>query len=206
MKYAMEMLIDNLKNLNILPVLVIVAVALIFNYKKIVEFLEERKKAKIVKLSEALKCEHVSGLTRSHLEEELVTEQFKVITRISLEKEFREALIQAHNNTRGELNFIHFKRALPHTFYKESKLEVKISFYEEVSYWFNLTFGLVLAFSGLIIMWLPSQIKEINIIQLLSVLGMGVFFIATAFFMLSQTFSVISARKVSKVLDKTHDI
>lgn len=201
----MEILIDNLKNLNILPVLVIVAVALVFNYKKIVEFLEERKKARLVKLSEALKCEYVSGLTRSHLEEELVTEQFKVITGISLEKEFREAVIQTHRNTRGELNFIHFKRALPHTFYKDSKLEVKISSFEKVSYWFNLIFGFVLAFLGLILMWLPSQSKEINIIQLLSVLGMGVFFIATALFMLSQTFSVISARKVSKALDKTHN-
>ena len=200
----MEMLVNNLENLNVLSTLTVVA-ALVFNYKKIVEIIKDRKKAKIVKLSEALKCEYVSGLTRSHLEKELAMEQFKVITGISLDKEFREAVIEAHNNTRGELNFIHFKRALPHTFYKDSKLKVKISLSEKVNYWFNLIFGLVLACLGLILVLLPSQSKEINVIQLLSVLGMGVFFIATALFMLSQTFSVISARKVSKVLDKAHD-
>lgn len=202
MQFVMEILVENLINLNILPVLVIVVVALVFNYKKIVEFLEERKKARVVKLSEALKCPYVSGLTRSHLEEELVTEQFKVITGISLEKEFREAVILAHRNARGEINFIHFKRALPHIVYKDSKLKVNISSFDKVNYRFNFIFGILLSLIGLILIWLPGQIKGINIIQLLSSLGAGMFFVAIAFFMLSQMLPIISARKVSQELDR----
>jgi len=205
MQYVMGMLVENLKNLNILPVLVIIVIALVFNYKKIVEFLDEREKARVVKLSEALKCQYVSGLTRSHLEEELVTEQFKVITGIRLEKEFREAVILAHRNARGEINFIHFKRALPHIVYKDAKLAVKISSFDKVSYLFNLIFGIFLVLIGLIFIWLPSQMKAINISQLLSTFGIGVFFIAMAFFMLSQTLPVISARKVSQVFDRKHN-
>jgi hypothetical protein len=205
LKEILDKLIDSLSNGNVLLAMVIVAVALVFNYKKIVEFFEEREKARIVKLSEALQCEHISGLTKSHLEDELATELFKITTGIRLEKEFREAVIQAHKNTQGELNFIHFKRALPYIFYKDLKLEIKISTFDQASYWFNLFFGFILAFSGLLLIALPSQIKGINIVQALSVLGTGAFLMAIALFMLSQTFPIVSAHKISNELKKIHN-
>ncbi|GAA3919119.1 hypothetical protein [Litoribacillus peritrichatus] len=206
MKDVLDKLIESLNNGNILLGVVIVAVALVFNYKKIVEFLEERKKARIAKLTEALKCDFVTGLTKSHLEEELATEQFKITTGIRLEKQFRESVIQAHKNANGELAFVHFKRALPHLFYEQNILKVKVSLFENISYWFNLIFGFVLAFSGLALMVLPSQIEGINFVQFFTIFGLGCFFIAIALFMLAQTFPVVSARKIEKyLLDTTHN-
>lgn len=206
MKDVLDKLIESLNNGNILLGVVIVSVALVFNYKKIVEFLEERKKARITKLTEALRCDFVTGVTKSHLEEELATEQFKITTGIRLEKQFREAVIQAHKSTNGEIAFVHFKRALPHLFFEKNILKVNISLFEKISYWFNLLFGFVLAFSGLALMVLPSQIEGINFVQFISIIGLGFFFIAIALFMLAQTFPVVSARKIEKcLLDVTHN-
>lgn len=206
MKDVLYTLIDSLNNGNILLGIVIIGVAFIFNYKKIVEFIEERKKARITKLTEALNCDFVTGETKYHLEEELATEQFKITTGIRLEKQFREAVIQAHKCTNGEIAFIHFKRALPHLLYEQEKLKIKISTFEKISYLFNLIFGFILAFSGLVLMVLPSLINGINFIKFITIFGLGCFFIAIALFMLSQTFSVVSARKIEKhLLDKTHN-
>lgn len=203
MKDVLDKLIDSLSNGNILLAAVIVAVALVFNYKKIVEFLEERKKARITKLTDALKCEFVTGLTKEHLQEELATEQFKITTGIGLEKQFREAVIQAHKSTNGELSFIHFKRALPHLFFEKNNLDVKVSTFEKVSYWFNLVFGFILGFLALILMILPSQINGVTLIQFFTLFALGCFFITVCLFMLTQTFPVISAKKIKKQLSNT---
>ena len=184
---------------------VIITVALVFNYKKIVEFVDERRKARINRLTEALKCEHVNGLTKMHLEEELAKEHFKTIMGISLERDFREAIIQAHRDAKGELEFAHFRRALPHLRYMASNLSVRISWFEHLGYWFNLVFGYLLAFSGLLLMVLPGQIKGVKLVQALSILGLGTFLIAIALFMLYQTFSVVSARRILAELEKAHN-
>ena len=159
MKDILDKLIESLDGGNILLAVVIVCVALIFNYKKIIDFLEERKKARLDKLSNALKCDHVSGLTKEHIEKELELEHFKTVTGMSLERGFREAVIGAHQNTNGNLSFTVFKRALPHLKYRDSVLIVHISIFDIISYYFNLIFGFLLAFSGLILMVIPIQIS-----------------------------------------------
>lgn len=202
MQAVLDKLIDSLNNGNILVAAVVVAVALVFNYKKIADFLDERKKTRISRLSDALKCEQINGVTKLHLEAELAKEHFKITTGINLEAEFREALIQAHKNAKGELSFLHFKRALPHLRLENSKISVKISWFERLGYFFNLIFGYLMAFFGLILLILPGQTKGINLVQALSIVGLGVFLIVVALFMLYQTFPVVSARLISGKLQK----
>lgn len=197
MQEVLDNLIDSLNNGNILVAVVVVAVALVFNYKKIADFWDERKKTRISRLSDALKCAQVSGATRSHLESELAKEYFKITTGINLEKEFRETLIQTHRSTKGELSFVHFKRALPYLRFEDSKISVRISLFEKLGYIFNLIFGYLMVFLGLILFILPGQIKGINLVQALSIFGLGIFLIAVALFMLYQTFPVLSARLIS---------
>lgn len=142
MKDFMDKLVDSLSNGNYLLGIVIVVVAFIFNYKTIVDFWEERKKARISKLTDAVKCDFVSGLTESHLQEELATEHFKITTGIRLEKQFREAVIKAHQSTNGTVSFVHFKRAIPHFSYDgdSGNVTVCISKFELFIYWFNFIF------------------------------------------------------------------
>lgn len=202
MKDFMDKLVDSLSNGNYLLGIVIVVVAFIFNYKTIVDFWEERKKARISKLTDAVKCDFVSGLTESHLQEELATEHFKITTGIRLEKQFREAVIKAHQSTNGTVSFVHFKRAIPHFSYDgdSGNVTVCISKLELFIYWFNFIFGVGMALFGLLLTGISSQIPNISLIQVFSVIFIGVFFIFTSIFMLSQTLPVVSAKIIEKEL------
>lgn len=210
MNYIVDKLVDGLNEGNILIPILIAAVALIFNFKKVFDFFETWQKARVKKLSEALKCEHISGPTKSHLEEELATEHFNLATGMRMERGFREAVILAHKNTQGELRFVHFKRALPHLTYRDAKLGIEITRFDLLEGWFNAIFGGLLALMGVLIVALSiglmmaplGKFQGIDIVQAMKLLGTGGLCIAFAILMLSQLFPVNSARKVAKELEK----
>lgn len=181
--------------------IVIVTVAMAFNFRKIIEFIEYRKKAKILSLVDALNCKQVEGLTKEHLQEELVREHFKLTTGIGVEKEFREAIIEAHKRGAGSVNFLHFKRALPHLKCTENTLSVNISCIEKFLHVFNIVFGFVLLLLSLFLMFIPSQMGEATLLQLFWVLGMGGFVFVISLFMLYQTVPVLSAKYIATVLE-----
>jgi len=201
----LDRIVSSVEEGNILVAVVIVVVAIIFNYKKIADYLEERKRAKILKISEALSCEHVDGLTKEHLKEELATEHFKIATGLRLEKEFREAIISLHKKTKGNLGFFNFKRALTHLEYKDSKLKVKLTWFDRVGFWFNLVFGCVLALLGLLTLIVPAQIDQVSIVQFFMFVGLGAFFFAIAVMMLVQTFPVRSAKFIQGEMQSLHN-
>lgn len=201
----LDRIVSSVEEGNILVSVVIVVVAIIFNYKKIADYLEERKRARILKISEALGCEYVDGLTREHLKEELATEHFKIATGLRLEREFREAIISLHKKSKGNLGFFHFKRAITHLEYKDSKLKVKLTLFDRLGFWFNLIFGCILALLGLLTLIVPAQIDEISIVQFFMFVGLGAFFFVIAVMMLVQTFPVSSAKFIQKEMEALHN-
>lgn len=205
MELILDKLIESLNNGNILVAVVVIFVAIIFNYKNISELFYDKKKEKIIKLNESLLCEHVTGLTKEHLVEELIKEQFKLHTGIGVEKEFREALISEHRNTNGEISFSHFKRALPFIFYENGRILVKLSPFDKAGYFVNLLAGFLMAFLGLLVAVLTSQIHQPTIFQILSMLGLAIFFMFVGFYMLTQTFPFTSAKKLVKHLDRQRE-
>ncbi|GGW96688.1 hypothetical protein [Alteromonas halophila] len=194
----LDRIVSSIEEGNILVSVIIVVVAIIFNYKKIADYLEERKRARILKISEALGCEHVEGLTKEHLKEELATEHFKIATGLRLEKEFREAIISLHKKTKGNLGFFHFKRAMPHLEYKYSNLKVNLTRFDKAGFWFNLVFGCILTFLGLMTFVVPAQIDKIRIVQIFIFIGLGALFFTIGLMMLTQTFPVRSAKLIQE--------
>ena len=205
MQEVLNKIIESLENGNILLVVALVAVALVINSQKILEYYESRKRLRIEKLKEALASEHVKDSTRTHLEDDLEAEYFNLATGINLERDFREAIIKAHQSSDGDIRFVHFKRAMPHIKFNNKALSVVITPAEKASYLFNNLFGSLIGLFGLTLLILPGLFKGATIIQILTFLGMGLFFIVVAMFMLFQTFPVISARKVRGYLEKTHN-
>lgn len=203
MKDVLNWLVDSLKSGNFHIGIVIITVALAFNYKKIVEFIDDRKKAKLFKITEALACDHINGLTEEYLKEELATEHFKLATGVRLEKQFREAVIKAHKSARGKISFMHFKRAIPYFSFQQGNLNVEISKFEEARYWFNFCLGLAAAFFGLITMVLLSQTSSFNFVHFVGSFGMGALLIVASLFLFSETFPVASAKKIDKALSST---
>jgi hypothetical protein len=197
LKDILDKLIDSLTNGNIWVAVLIVAVVLTFNFKKIIEFMDERKKSRVAKLTEALNCKHITGLTKSHLEEELATEQFWLTTGVRAEKQFREAILTAHKNTNGELRFVHFKRAQPHFHFKDSKIEVKITAFEKVGFLLNFLVGISMCLFGILFFALTPFTEPKNIPSLL---GLGSLSLVVGVFMVLQALPVHSARNVAHEL------
>ena len=127
MQEVLNKIIESLENGNIILVIALVAVALVINSQKILDYYELRKQLRIEKLKEALSSEHVKNNTRAHLENELEAEYFSLATGISLERDFREAIIEAHKASNGNVRFVQFKRALPHIEFNDKVLSVVVS-------------------------------------------------------------------------------
>lgn len=201
MKDIFGKILEDISRGDLISVSILCFFLLLFNLKKVVNFVEEIKRAKVAKLSNALDCRHVSGLTRDLLEEELVREHFKICTGIGVEKEFREAILKAHRFTRGELDFKHFRRALPYFKFVDSKLSVEISRLSKIYSWLQFIFALLTLVFGLLILLVPVVIKEANFIDIFKWIGEGFFFILASIFMFTETFPVRSAKKILAVLN-----
>ncbi|BCS94532.1 hypothetical protein DSLASN_01640 [Desulfoluna limicola] len=172
------------------------------NYKKILVFFEYRKKNRVANLVEALKCDQITGLTKSHLEEELAAEHFKLSTGIRLDKEFREELIKAYRDANGAVRFDHYKRAVPHMLYENKIFSVHIGWFDWGSAIVNGLCCLVMVVLGFPLLFFSYFIEGITLIPLLERLIMGVVFWIIAIFSFYQVLPVISARHVDGALGK----
>ena len=204
MQEIIAKIIESLENGNILLVLVFAIFALLLNGPKILEFVESRKRIRIEKLKEAISNGSVKGATKVHLENELESEYFKLATGLYLEREFRESIISLHEKAKGEIKFVHFKRALPHLKYSSEvpNLVVKITLFEKMAYYFNIVGGSVMTLLGVTIVFIPTMSSETSFSVILYSVGMGVFLIAVSVFMLYQAFPMISARYVRELIEK----
>jgi hypothetical protein len=198
-------LIDGVTGGNILVVAIIFAVAFIFNVEKIFSFLDGRKKVKIQLIEESLNNSHVNGNTKLYLENLIESEYFKSITGINLEKEIREALLQAHQKTNGELNFKHFKRSIPYLSYKDAVLSVKIDIFSMFGFIYNLVLGLLSVIAGMVLLILPAFTFDITSTKIFSIYGVAVFLVCFGGLMLIDSLPIISAKYVQKMLKKTHN-
>lgn len=175
------------------------------NWKQIFDYYGEHKKSKINAITEALKSEYITGLTKMHLEETLATEHFRISTGIKLEKEFREALIKAHKETKGELSFRHFKRALYHIEYEAGKLHIKISRFDTIAFIVNCLCILVLV--GADIMACTTMFihrEEVDWIIFLRIIPFLVIYLAIAFLIFLQMLPIFSASIIEKYFKKNN--
>ncbi len=205
MQIILDKIIDGLTTGNVLIVVVVAAVALIFNAQKILEFVERRKQIRIENLEKALCSEYVNGLTKEHLKEELEAEYYNLTTGIYKNKKFREAIIEAYNSSDGSVNFTQFKRALPHIKFHNSKLSVVITKTEKAFFYFFNVFGFMLLVFGLLLFVIPGISKGETLLFKVTIMGMGVYFVAMSVIMLAQSLPVRSAKIVKKMIERTHN-
>lgn len=202
METLAQFLIKNYNNGNYLIVVFILMVLLAFKYKAIIEFFDSRKKVKISKIEEALKCEKILGIERELLENELVNEYFKVTLGLNVEKEFREAIINAHKNTKGEIEFRHFQRGLTFFDFPEGVLTVKIS---KLEYMVSVLNTLILAFSYcFFIAFLLYGIINFTWAKSIPAFGFSAFCLVICIFLMYDLRHIISAKKIKKYLAKNN--
>ena len=192
--------ISAIKDGNPLIIFITIALALLFQYKNIIEFFDSRKKVKISKIEEALKNENIQGLGRKLLENELTKEHFKTSLGLNVEQEFREAIIKAHKSTKGEVIFIHFQRALPYLKFEDHTLKVKISKLNWFGFIINMLLSTFLIFIGYALFF--YEIFHFSLSSIFQVLTISLFSMLMGFLFLFESRHIISAKIVLKKLKR----
>ncbi|PHQ88810.1 MAG: hypothetical protein COB42_08060 [Sulfurimonas sp.] len=199
MQEIVTKLIESIEKGNYSVAIIIIFVGLVFNYRSIIEFIDSRKKVKILQLEKILESTKIKGVDRELSESELIKEQFKSTLGLSVEKEFREAIIKAHQHTKGELDFVHFQRALPYLEYENNTLKVHISKFEYIGCILNIisSISICLIGYGLFI----YALFHFSWSTFSPIMGLVLLSIFIGFVFLYEIRHIISAKKILKELE-----
>ena len=124
----------------------ILAITLILpNLGKIYDFLETRKKSQINRLVEAINCTYIDDKLKQFFQHEIQKEYFRFISELSVEQIYREKLLDIHESTNGDLPFHHFKRAHEYLEFKNGNVDIKISKFDKIYYWYSFVVTIFLS-------------------------------------------------------------
>jgi hypothetical protein len=198
-------ILKHLESGDISLAFVVVLIAILLNFGKISKFFEERKRTKIERMADALKCQYLDEKTKGFLEEQISNEHFKLATGIDIEQQFRDKLITIHKQANGELSFTNFKRAIAFIFYEKSEIIIKISRFEKILYWFNWGVSFVMTAFGLLCYLLFSFSGKSNFQIKFQLFMLATVSILISIFMIFQTFPVRSAKLVEKEINNQRE-
>ena len=197
-----EKIIDMLQSGNILWLAVLLIVAFVMNASKIFDFFEGRKKKQIRRLQEAVACELLDENFRNFVSHEIQREYFLYVANIAGEKRYRDKLFEIHRQSNGRLPFFHIRRASGFLKYDNNNVEVRIGWFDKVSYWVNVCGAIFFLFIGWAFFMMPILIKPLTVVQALVFVGVGLDFLFAAMLFGSQTFPFSSAIKVRSELEE----
>ncbi|MAR73477.1 MULTISPECIES: hypothetical protein [unclassified Halomonas] len=177
-----------------------IVLGILFNLKHILSFADIYKKRRIELLKEAVFVDSINGNLKVHFEDEIENEYFRLAHKVKMEKVVRDACIDWHVRLNRELSIAHFIRARSHLEIKNGELEVKISTFDMIGYWYNIIAGILLLLIGSLFLTMTNAIQSQSIVGIVFVIGVSLFLIFFGLFLLSQTFSVVSAKRVQKAI------
>ncbi|XOB91768.1 hypothetical protein ACMC9M_15815 [Pseudomonadota bacterium 24LQ007] len=177
-----------------------IVLGVLFNAKNILAFADTYKKRRIELLKEAVAIGSINENLKSHFEDEIEGEYFRLAHKVKMDKVIRDACIDWYAKLNRELSLSHFIRARPHLEVCDGELNVKISTFDKIGFWYNLIAGITLLLSGFMFLAMTNAINSQTILGVLVLVAMSLFLIVFGFFLLSQTFSVTSAKKVQQAL------
>lgn len=178
-----------------------IVLGILFNLKNILSFADTYKKRRIELLKEAVSVDSINGNLKVHFEDEIENEYFRLVHKVKMEKVVRDACIDWYARLNRELSISHFIRARSHLEIKDGKLEVKISTFDRIGYWYNMIAGILLLLIGFPFLAMTNAIQSQSIVGIIVVIGVSLFLIVFGLFLLSQTFSVVSAKRVQEAID-----
>ena len=175
-------------------------VGLLFNAQKILSFADSFRKRRIELLKEALRFETINENLKRHLEDEVEGEYFRLTHKVKMDKGIRDASINLYTKLERQLSFLHFIRARNHLELINGDLKVVISSFDKVGYYYNLIVGIAMLLTGFLFSTIINTMQDPTLFKVLVWIGFCLFFIAFGFFLLAQTFSIKSAKKVDQYI------
>jgi len=187
---------------DFVAVLAILIVSLIFNLRTILNFLDDRKKVKLANIKDAIANENIDDKTKEFFKEELLLEHFRLVKGFSLEKNLRGAVLSLHENAKGSLGFVHFKRAIEHLRMVDGELSVNITCLHKFAFVYNAAVSIFFALCTITLFLLPIFIDDITLLGMIKHYALAVGSFLLAAFFVFQIRSVISARYIQQEIQK----
>ena len=202
----LKSIIDLVKDdpLLLLAIPIIIIFILLYKAKPIISFMSERKKSKLVNITNALECEYIDKTTKEFLEKEIINEHFYLSKRIKVDEYLRIAIIETHQKAEGRISFVHFKRGLQYISYNAQNklLQVKIAPWDRYANWFLISVSVLLLFLALVLLLAPIATGNTNLILVSKSLITGSIFMAGALLSFYQTFAYFSGCKIREELNR----
>lgn len=202
MKDLLDFTVKYLSEGNVLIILIGIVIGIAFNLNKIFSFFDERKKAKLANINDAIASDYIDDKTKEFFKEELVLEHFRLVKGFGLEKNLREAAITIHKEAKGELGFIHFKRGIEHLQMVDGELSVRLTWLHKAAFLYNVLVSIFFALGAMTFFILPIFIDDISLLTSIKYYAFALSsFLLAAFFIL-QIRSVISAKYIKDEIQK----
>ncbi|MBL1320844.1 MAG: hypothetical protein COA63_007250 [Methylophaga sp.] len=93
-----------------------IALGVLFNASKILNFFDGVKKRRIDLLKEASSIRSLNENLKNHFEDEIEGEYFSLIHKVKMDKGLRDACIALYKKAERRLPFVHFLRAKMHLY------------------------------------------------------------------------------------------
>ena len=195
-----DQIIELLKSEQYWLAAVITVLAILINIEKIFSIVDLRKKKKISLLNEAIASSSIEEKLKNHLKDEIENEYFYLTHKIRMDKFKRNLLLEFHSEKKGDVTLNQLKRANDFLVIKNEKLQIEITKFEYLSFYYNITFGILMAIFGFVLLVVPS-LAELNIYKIFGWLGLCSFLITLGFFMVYQTFPFILAKRIRTLVN-----
>lgn len=197
--------LDSLLNGNYIIAFFAFVIILVFKAKAIYSFLDTLRSTKMKKIEELSKLDYNCALMKEHVNDCVNNEVFKTTTGINVEKVLREKLMHLQINSNGVLGYKRLKRALPYFCMIDNKLKIEINFWEYVYLVWNTILAIILTLMASFFMIMPSLSEKLSLYQTFISAVIGIVIYLVAGFVISETFSIRTARAIKLDVDKYNE-
>ncbi|MCK8067044.1 hypothetical protein [Cobetia sp. 1CM21F] len=196
-----ETIVKALKEGEFITMLIVVLLSLILNIKVIYSFLYERRNVRSKFLQDALNCPDLSEETLFLLQNELVSERFKLATGLEVKRGLREEITKIYANANGELRSEVFRRSMPLLKFRDGKLQIVVTTFDLVSLWYNrIASGFLIVFSIFLLAFAWIVGFE-HLTQVISLIILSVLSFFMAFLLLRETVSFHLVKEIEPYLN-----
>jgi len=197
-------IIKNLEQGNYALALIVVMIFLVIKSKNIYIFYKDFKQHKIKKFKEFTTENNLDEDIKKISIDFLNNEIFYQITGINAEKNLRKKIIEIYEKNQGKFSYKDLKIAQRFLILEGDKLAIKITYWDTIEMWFNITLSMILMIIASYFISLPSMINSLALFNILISISFGIFTYLFAGFVIAQTFPIRKAKKLANILNLTN--
>lgn len=183
--------------------LAIAVLSLIANIERIMSIIYFYNRKRLSLLKEAVAEDSVSPNLKSNFIEDLQGEYFYLAHKVRVERFKRDLILKTYEENKGAIELKDLLLSHNQLVVKDESLKVEISRLDHVVFFYNLIVGFVVALFGFSLLIAPIDFDGDGAGRVISWLVLCLFYLGLGFFMFYQTFPVIAAKRIRRILNQT---